>query len=160
MPAPAREAAVIARAVTSAPSQLAAALTGDHDSRRTPSGRGSVPEGSNSHTSPISARAWIVASITSGLVEVLTAGPQAAISAGIITAVVFPDRGRAEDHRRCLGVRHGPFPTVADTEIRAAADAQESFAYTRRGAHGDMHNRLARSSMGAAPDGTACAGCA
>jgi hypothetical protein len=85
--------AVIALATTSASSQVAAAATGDHDIRRTPAGTDSVPAGSNSHTWPICERARIVAPITSGLVEVLTAGPDAAISAGIITAVVFPDRG-------------------------------------------------------------------
>ncbi len=80
-------------AVISARSQVSDALTGDHDRRLAPAGMGSLAEGSNSQTSPTSARPAIVARITSGFVDVLTTAPEAAISAGIITALVFPLRG-------------------------------------------------------------------
>ena len=91
---PTRAQAVIALAITRASSQLLAAATGDQHSRRTPSGsRSSEAEGSNSHAWPTSERAATVARITSGLVEVAITAPDAPSTAGIITALVLPERG-------------------------------------------------------------------
>ncbi len=94
VPLPGRVQAAIALAITSASSQLEAAATGDQHSRRTPSGScRSEAAGSNSHAWPTSDRAATVARITSGLVEVAITAPDAPITAGIITALVFPERG-------------------------------------------------------------------
>ena len=113
VPAPAREAAVIARAVISASSQLVAAVTGDHDSRRAPSGTGSVPEGSNSQTSPISARAS-----HRGAHHVRLGGraddrPRCAHQRGDHHRARLPAAWRAEDHHGALGVGAHPFFVLA-----------------------------------------------
>jgi hypothetical protein len=89
---PAPRPALIARAINNAPSHERPQRTGDHRSRCNPLG-GLLPVGSNSHNRPERTRAGHVNAATSGLVEVDTAGPVWAISAGIITALVFPDRG-------------------------------------------------------------------
>jgi hypothetical protein len=47
----------------------------------------------NYHTLPIRDRASAVAAATSGLVEVHTAAPELARTVGMITPLVFPDRG-------------------------------------------------------------------
>ncbi len=71
-----------------------------------------------------------MARITSGLVDVLTTAPEAAISAGIITALVFPTAWRAEDHHGALGIGRDPFSVLVRAEVRAAPHAQEPFPYT------------------------------
>lgn len=89
---PAPTPAVIARAINIAPSHWVAQRIGDHRSccrmLRSP-----VPVGSNTHKRPDRVRAGHVEAATSVLVEVHTAGPRWTISAGTITALVFPDRG-------------------------------------------------------------------
>jgi hypothetical protein len=52
-----------------------------------------VPVGSNTHTLPFNARVRRVARNTSGFVDVDTTGPVCDNNAGMITALVFPDRG-------------------------------------------------------------------
>ena len=63
-----------------------------------------------------------VASITSGLVDVETAAPEQAISAGIITALVFPDRGGPSTITACSGSASTHAATPRDTEVGAAAE--------------------------------------
>jgi hypothetical protein len=84
--------ALIARAIRSAPSHAREQLTSDHRNAWSPAGD-SPPVGSNDHTRPRRDRAGAVAVARSGLVEVHTAGPGCASTAGLITPLVFPDRG-------------------------------------------------------------------
>ena len=88
----------------------------------------SVPAGSNSHAWPISDRAARVARITSGLVEVLIAAPQQAISAGIMIALVLPLRGGPRIITALSGSAVTQPPYSSDTEIGAAAEAHAAFA--------------------------------
>ncbi len=64
----------------------------------------------------------MVASSTSGLVDVDTTGPLLTITLGMINEDVFPDRGGTEDHHRLLGSNEAPTPLVV-TEIGAVPGA-------------------------------------
>jgi hypothetical protein len=143
VPAPAREAVVIARAMTSASSHEEEALTGDHERRLAPSGIGSLAEGSNSHTSPSSMRAFIVARITSGLVDVLTTAPEAAISAGIMIALVLPLRGgpRIITALSDSAATHSPY---SFSPRYAPPPTRRSPSRTRGGTHRPARQRCAR----------------
>ena len=94
VPLPGRVQAAIALAITRASSQLRPPPPATSTAAAPPSGsRRSEAVGSNSQAWPTSERAATVARITSGLVAVLITAPDAPITAGIITALVFPERG-------------------------------------------------------------------
>ena len=151
VPAPTFAPAVIARAINSAPSQSTAQRIGDHRSAPNPCGS-APPVGSNSHSLPDRRRARQVANATSVLVEVQTAGPVCAITAGMITALVFPDRGgpsnstarsgRANRHP-CLPVnpRYTP-PPARRANSQTAASGSSLVAVAGAAARGPAFARL------------------
>src|ERR1700728_3378551 len=89
---PRRVERTIAAPTLSAPSQLWLDCTGDHPTRRTPEDGSTVPLGSKSIVHPTSARARAVVLSTSGFVDVLTTAPGAAITFGMMTDDVLPER--------------------------------------------------------------------
>src|SRR5579862_9438910 len=93
----------MARASASDSSQLVADATGDQRARVTPVGVGTVPLGSSSQQAPGPLRLERVAARTSGFVEVTTAGPGAAMTLGIATALDLPERGGPSTSTACSG---------------------------------------------------------
>ena len=98
------------RAVASDPVQSVHDCSGDQ--RRGSSGWvvSTVPVGSNRKQVPSCERAPIVASTTSGLVDVEITAPGDAITLGMIKEVVFHDRGGPRTITDCCGaVWHHPY---------------------------------------------------
>jgi hypothetical protein len=119
-------ASVIARAVWSASSQLEAAATGDQWSSRTCDGVSASPVGSNAHTSPRPARAPIVASRTSVLVDVETSAPGHARTEGMTTPLVFPERGAPSTSTACSRLANTPWPPARPRNAPPPRAAQRS----------------------------------
>jgi len=146
-----------ARAISSAPSQAREGSTGDQRSSCPPSAVAD-PVGSNTHTRPSRERRRLVACHTSGLVEVETAGPACESSAGMITALVLPDRGgpkssTARSARANVGSPRDPMPRYTappcwNAARRAAANGSPTGSRFRP-------RRTCASSRRCTPDGSA-----
>ncbi len=110
VPNPTRAPETIARAINIAPSHEAEQVTGDQPNRTPTLAAGLLAVGSNTHTRPARDRAHPVACSTSGLVDVDTTGPRWQSRVGMITALVFPERGgpSTSTARSGLAARHRP----------------------------------------------------